>query len=75
MLASKKEYFEGNSWLIIGLLWGITCFSIMEIIIPWRQKTEIDWNHILIFILPIWLIGGITYGYVMKGFYKKYPEG
>ncbi len=46
MLANKKEYFEGHSLLISGLLWGITCFSIMEIIIPWRQKTEIDWDHI-----------------------------
>ncbi len=60
-----------KAWIKIGLLWGLFMFVIMTFVWPAIEGDEISLKRILIGI-PIWLIGGIGFGYSMRKNYK--PE-
>jgi len=63
---------EENSWkywIIYGLVWGIFMLIIMNFIYPFFSGEQISWKNFLI-ALPIWIIGGLAFGAIMK-FYKN----
>lgn len=53
------------NWLRMGLLWGTFMFIVMTLLMPLITGTEYSLTLILVN-LPIWAIGGLTFGYVMK---------
>lgn len=52
-------------WLISGLLFGLFMFIMMAIIYPLVTHQEITLRSLLISV-PLWLIGGLGWGYTMK---------
>ena len=56
---------KNRVWLISGLLFGLFMFIAMEILYPLIAEHEITPKALLIGI-PLWLIGGLGWGYTMK---------
>ncbi len=52
-------------WLVTGLLFGLFMYLIMTFVYPLIAQHEITQKSILIGI-PLWLIGGLGWGYTMK---------
>ena len=59
-----------KKWQKVGFGWAIGMFTFMNIVLPLVKREEITFKQILIGI-PLWLIGGLTFGYIMR---KKYLE-
>lgn len=55
----------GKKWLMMGLIWGLFMYVIMTFIFPLIIQEEITQKSMLIGI-PIWLIGGLGFGFTMK---------
>lgn len=56
---------KNRVWFISGLLFGLFMFIAMEILYPLIAEHEITPKALLIGI-PLWLIGGLGWGYTMK---------
>jgi len=54
-----------RKWLIAGLFFGLFMFIAMEILYPLITEHEITLKALLIGI-PLWLFGGLGWGYTMK---------
>ena len=54
----------------MGLLWGTFMFIVMTLLMPLITGSEYNLTLILIN-LPIWAIGGLTFGYLMKWWMGK----
>jgi hypothetical protein len=54
-----------KNWLKSGLLWGLFMYVAMTFIFPLIEQEQISRMKILIGI-PIWLFGGLGFGYTMK---------
>tara|TARA_B100000965_G_scaffold406863_1_gene450026 strand:+ start:14821 stop:15081 length:261 start_codon:yes stop_codon:yes gene_type:complete len=52
-------------WIINGLIWGILMFVITSCIMPLLKNEELQARELLIS-TPVWLLGGLTYGYTTK---------
>ena len=59
-----------KNWLTSGLLWGLFMYVSMVLIYPMIRGVEITQKSILIGI-PLWLIGGLGWGYTMKRWINK----
>ena len=59
-----------KKWQKVGLSWAVWMFAFMNIVLPLVKKQEITFKQIAIGI-PIWLLGGFIFGYLMR---KNYPE-
>ncbi|WKD85788.1 hypothetical protein KCTC32516_01134 [Polaribacter huanghezhanensis] len=59
-----------KKWMKVGLLWGLFMFVIMTFVWPAIVGDEISLKRILIAI-PIWILGGIIFGYTMRKNYKE----
>jgi len=57
--------YEGRGWLKQGLSFGFLMYIFMTIFFPLMTKEEITQTDLLIGI-PIWLVGGLGFGYIMK---------
>lgn len=57
-------------WQKNSLSWALWMFIIMSFFWPWVDGEEITLKKTLIGI-PIWLLGGFLFGYLMR---KNYPE-
>ena len=69
-LNELKNPYEGRVWLQQGLRFGFFMYVFMIILFPLISKKEIPSKDLLIGI-PIWLIGGLVFGYTMKLFMNK----
>jgi len=70
-LSNDGNSFAGYGWIKEGLSFGFLMFIAMELIVnPVLQEEPITWKTIL-FGFVAWTIGGLTYGAIMKLFYKK----
>ena len=69
-LNELKNPYEGRGWLKQGLSFGFFMYVFMTILFPIILKEEITSEDLLIGI-PIWLIGGLGFGYTMKLFMNK----
>ena len=54
-----------KNWLKMGLAWGLFMYLTMVFIFPFIMQEEITQKSMLIGI-PIWLIGGLSFGFTMK---------
>ena len=54
-----------REWLISGLLFGLFMYFAMAIIYPLIAQQEIT-QRALVIGIPLWLIGGLGWGYIMK---------
>lgn len=64
-LANIPNPFEGYGWVSRGLLWGLLMYVFETLMAPLINKEVISFNKLLIGI-PIWAIGGLVFGYIMK---------
>lgn len=64
-LESVPNPFEGKGWIKEGIAWGFFMYLVMTFIFPLIIDESISWEKSLLSI-PIWLIGGLAYGYFMK---------
>ncbi|TRX58433.1 hypothetical protein FNH22_13895 [Fulvivirga sp. M361] len=58
------------NWVKMGLGWGVIMFIIMSLFMPVLNGTDHSWTAILIN-FPIWVVGGLCFGYVMKWWMGK----
>ncbi|MGZ2368436.1 hypothetical protein ACXR6G_01460 [Ancylomarina sp. YFZ004] len=54
-----------KDWLKMGFFWGLFMYVFMIFILPLIEQEEISQKSMLIGI-PIWLIGGLGFGFFMK---------
>lgn len=59
-----------KNWLIVGLIWGVLMYVVMTLRFPIVMDESITKKSILIGI-PVWLIGGILFGLMMKYWMNK----
>ncbi len=59
-----------KNWLKSGLYFSLYMYVIMVIIFPLIEQETITWKRLLISI-PLWLIGGLGWGYTMKMWMNK----
>ena len=57
-------------WLRAGLIWGILMYVSMVILFPLIKGDNITQTGLLIGI-PIWTLGGLLFGYIMKRYHVK----
>jgi hypothetical protein len=62
---TPKQKNRTRRWLVSGLLFGLFMFIAIEILYPLIAEHEITLRALLIGI-PLWLIGGLGWGYTMK---------
>ena len=63
----KKQHKE---IIRIGLPWGIGMFILMNLLFPWYNEEAITLQKILI-ALPLWILGGLLFGYSMNRWLPK----
>ncbi|MGY0393032.1 hypothetical protein ACW5R3_10790 [Bizionia sp. KMM 8389] len=66
-LTNPSNPYSGNGWIKQGLSWGFFMYLIMTFFSPLIFKEPITFSRVLISI-PIWFIGGLGFGYLMKLF-------
>lgn len=59
-----------KNWILIGIIWGIIMFVVMELV-----EVQLSGEEIAISKLPIaliiWLLAGLAFGLTMKGVNKS----
>lgn len=65
-----KQKNTTKNWLKSGLLWGLIMFLLMTFVFPLVVHEPISKMKILTGI-PIWLLGGLIFGYTMKIWMNK----
>lgn len=69
---NKQEVEERiKRWKLEGLIFGVIMFLLIDIIIPLFSEEGIREFSYLLKSLPIWLIGGLGYGFYMKWFLTR----
>lgn len=58
--AGRKGY-----WLATGIVWGVVMYALVNFVIPLVSQQPVTTKAMLIGI-PIWLLGGLAYGYTMR---------
>lgn len=66
----KKEHFANKQWIATGIVWGFVMFLLGAIAIPYFFNEPITWKSVLIG-FPIWLVGGLGYGFTMKKYFER----
>ncbi|NJL11683.1 MAG: hypothetical protein HC913_00770 [Microscillaceae bacterium] len=69
-LSGNTNPFAGMGWIKEGLTFGLFMFVVMVCLLPWLFGEAITPKKIGIG-LPIWLLGGLCYGYMMKRVNRK----
>ena len=54
-----------NTWIIQGLVYGAMMYLVLEVLWPLIQGEEVLTTK-LIYMVPIWTILGLVFGYLMK---------
>ncbi|WP_461637962.1 hypothetical protein [Labilibaculum euxinus] len=66
----REEKNTTKNWLKFGLSWGLLMYIITILIMPLINQAEITQRSLLTGI-PLWLIGGLAWGYTMKIWMNK----
>jgi len=69
-LKQTKKMNSTKNWIKLGLLWGVMMFIIITFGLPLIKQEEITGVNVLIGI-PIWIISGLLFGYIMKSLMSK----
>ena len=62
--------YAGNRWIFTGIVFGVVMcafYFLLALISP-------DWNFTLknaLLLLPIWVLGGLAYGGIMKLYFRS----
>ncbi|WP_159800295.1 hypothetical protein [Flavobacterium sp. MK4S-17] len=67
-ISLPQNPYNKKGWIKEGLTWGTIMFILMEILLPAIEDEEIGWRNFAVGI-PIWLLGGLLFGYSMKRFF------
>lgn len=67
--AVKHEYGD-KEWIKTGLVWGGFMFVAVTFFFPMIGGMPIIWSRVQT-ALPIWLLGGLLFGYTMKWFLNQ----
>ena len=60
-----------RNWLIEGLIFGLFMYVFNVILFPLFSSTDEITTKKLLVGIPVWLIGGLVYGLVMKFYYNR----
>ena len=63
-MKDNNELVQYN-WVKNGLIWGATMYITLMLIIP-ALSHETFTSFKLIIGIPVWISGGLLYGYIMK---------
>lgn len=69
-LKNGSDPFEGYGWVRQGLYWGLSMYVIMTVLFPLMNGEGIILRKSLTGI-PVWILGGLLFGYTMKLIYGK----
>ena len=64
-LENVSNPFEGYGWVIQGLFWGLLMYVFKTLMLPLINGEAMTLRKALIGI-PVWTIGGLGFGYIMK---------
>ncbi len=64
-LENVPNPFDGYGWIKKGLYWSLFMFVFMTFLYPIIKGESITLKHAHIDI-PVWIIGGLLFGYIMK---------
>jgi predicted ABC-type exoprotein transport system permease subunit len=70
MLKFDSSIYDKNNWLKSGLVWGVIMFLLMSVCYPLITDESITVKSFLIGLI-VYSVGGITFGFVMKLYFKK----
>ena len=70
-MGPKRQDFQVNMWVLKGVIWGVLMLCILELLIPFFRHEEIDFTKVFSVSLPIWMLGGLCFGFNMKRYYRK----
>lgn len=64
-----------KQWVFDGIAWGVIMYVLMTFIVPiiGIDDSPITLEKSLISI-PVWLLGGLLFGFVMQKINTKYPK-
>ena len=64
-----------KQWVFDGIAWGVIMYVLMTFIVPiiGIDDSPITLRKSLIS-LPVWLLGGLLFGFVMQKINAKYPR-
>ncbi|MBX2876000.1 MAG: hypothetical protein KTR30_28020 [Saprospiraceae bacterium] len=62
--------FAGSGWVKQGLIWAAFMYVLMTLIFPLLTNDPITQKDVLVGV-PIWLVGGLIFGYFLKRFMDK----
>ncbi len=65
------QQFSGKKWILEGILFGVFMYILNVFIFPLIGIGEWHSTKKIITALPIWLLGGLGYGYTMKMYYNR----
>lgn len=64
-----------KQWVFDGIAWGVIMYVLMTFIVP---ITGVDDSPITLrkslISIPVWLLGGLLFGFVMQKINDKYPR-
>ncbi|TNE65204.1 MAG: hypothetical protein EP344_03125 [Bacteroidetes bacterium] len=69
-VASTPNPYEDLGWIRIGLGWGLFMYVFMTFILPFFYGEDLSWKQAVIGV-PVWAIGGLSFGYAMKRLFGK----
>ena len=70
VIAEIKNPYAGKGWIKEGLGWAFFMFVFMNFVFPLIKEETVTLNKVLISI-PIWILGGLSFGYTMKKYYNR----
>ena len=62
---SKKYIMTNQGAIVIGIVWAFFMILFTQFLFPWFMGNEIT-KHKLYFAVPIWIVAGLIYGFLMK---------
>lgn len=70
-MLNKHNRFEGKGWIKAGLIWGGFMYIFMTIFFNSLFTRALPTLKDLLIGIPIWGIGGLIFGYLMKSWTQK----
>lgn len=71
-IKTDSHSFDSKNWISTGLSFGILMFISINLVYPLLTSSPIILNQ-LAFMLILWLIVGLAFGYSLKWYYSRVP--
>jgi len=73
-LSTRQSDYDKKNWVVSGLSFGMLLYFAMAIVWPMIQGDLVDMKSLLR-AAPIYIVGGLVYGYVMKWYMSRKGKG